>query len=127
MIYIDTSVALAELFTERRRPPVEFWDQLLVSSRLLEFEIWTRVNAYGDLQISSGAENLIGTIELLEVSPTIIGRIHSPFPMPLRTLDAIHVATLHYLQTGGVVRLASYDERMNRVAKALGIPLCDLL
>ena len=45
MIYVDTSVALAELLAEDRRPGESFWNQTLVSSRLLEYEVWTRVHA----------------------------------------------------------------------------------
>ena len=42
MIYLDTSVALAELFAEDQKAPEELWSELLVSSRLLEYELWTR-------------------------------------------------------------------------------------
>jgi hypothetical protein len=45
VIYVDTSVALAELFAEDRRPPPDFWKGQLVSSRLLEYELWTRIQA----------------------------------------------------------------------------------
>lgn len=41
MIYLDTSVALAHLLAEDRRPPEALWDETLVSSRLLEYELWT--------------------------------------------------------------------------------------
>ena len=45
MIYLDTSVALAHLLAEDRRPPEGLWREMLVSSRLLELELWTRLNA----------------------------------------------------------------------------------
>ena len=45
MIYLDTSVALAHLLAEDRSPPESLWDEHLISSRLLEYEIWTRINA----------------------------------------------------------------------------------
>jgi hypothetical protein len=41
MIYLDTSVALAHLLAEDRCPSPSMWDHPLVSSRLLEYEIWT--------------------------------------------------------------------------------------
>lgn len=41
MIYVDTSVALAELLAEDRRPGEHFWNETLVSSRLLEYELWS--------------------------------------------------------------------------------------
>jgi hypothetical protein len=45
MIHRDSSVALAYLLAEDRCPSDELWDELLVSSRLLECEVWTRINA----------------------------------------------------------------------------------
>jgi hypothetical protein len=42
MIYLDSSVALAHLLAEDRFPPDLLWDQQLVSSRLLECEVWNR-------------------------------------------------------------------------------------
>ena len=47
MIYIDTSVVLAELLVEDRKPKASLWSQPLVSSRLLQYETWSRVNAAG--------------------------------------------------------------------------------
>ena len=44
MIYIDTSVALAQRFAKDVRPPAWLWAETLVTSRLLEYELWTRVN-----------------------------------------------------------------------------------
>ena len=53
MIYLDSSVALAHLLAEDRFPPDEFWEQPLVSSRLLECQVWNRINAQ-QLQNSHG-------------------------------------------------------------------------
>ena len=53
MIYLDSSVALAYLLAEDRFPSDLLWDQPLVSSRLLECEVWNRVNAH-QLQNSHG-------------------------------------------------------------------------
>jgi len=39
VIYLDTSVALAYLLAEDRRPPDSLWENPLVSSRLLEYEL----------------------------------------------------------------------------------------
>ena len=45
MIYLDSSVALAYLFGEGRLPPASLWQEPLTSSRLLEYEVWNRINA----------------------------------------------------------------------------------
>jgi hypothetical protein len=47
VIYLDSSIALARLFFETRSPPESVWEAHLVSSKLLEYEIWNRVHAYG--------------------------------------------------------------------------------
>ena len=43
MIYLDSSVVLAHLLMEERRPSADFWEQVCVSSRLLEYEVWNRI------------------------------------------------------------------------------------
>ena len=45
MIYVDASVALAQLFAEDRRPPDAIWSERLTSSRLLRYEVWNRVHS----------------------------------------------------------------------------------
>ena len=128
MIYVDSSAVLAQLLTEDRRPPRALWEENLVSSRLLEYEVWVRLHARGLAETHGGpAERLIGGMDLLELSPPVLGRALKPFPSPLRTLDALHVASMVSLQgTGEPVRLASYDRRMVTVAQAMGLPLYDL-
>lgn len=47
--------------------------------------------------------------------------------MPVRTLDALHLASCDYLRNQGqLVSLAGYDHRMTTVARALAIPVYDL-
>ena len=127
MIYLDTSVALAHLLAEDRRPPDALWDNTLVSSRLLEYELWTPLHARG-LTESHGeaARSLLGRIAMLELAPAVLARALDPFPGTAspRTLDALHLASFLYLaDRGQTASLASYDRRMNTVAQAMGIPL----
>ncbi len=129
MIYLDTSVALAWLLTEDHRPPVSLWSDTLVSSRLLNYEIWTALHARG-LADSHGAAAhwLVGRVALLELTQQVLTRALDAFPGPgtLRTLDALHLASCAYLADQGQdVELASYDRRMNAVASAMNIPLLD--
>lgn len=125
MIYLDSSVALAQLLAEDRAPPEALWQESLVASRLLEYEVWNRLNARG-LGRSHGdeARALIGRVALLELVPPVLGRAMEPFPMPVRTLDALHLASLEFLRGRGQrVELASYDDRLLSAARAMGIPL----
>ena len=80
MIYLDTSVALAQLFAEDRRPPSSLWEESLVSSRLLEYEL-TRINARGlGASHRSVAGSLIARLAILELQPEVLARALDPFP-----------------------------------------------
>lgn len=125
MIYLDTSVALAHLLAEDRRPPESLWAEPLVSSRLLEYELWTRVHARA-LGASHGAlvRELIGRLAVLELLGEVLGRAAEPFPTPVRTLDALHLASMHFLRDQGVdVALASYDRRLVTAARDVGFAI----
>ena len=121
MIYLDTSVALAHLLTEDRVPPDTLWQEPLISSRLMEYEIWTRIHAR-KLARSHGDEvrTLLGRIALVELSPPVLARALEPFPKPVRTLDALHLASIDFVQKQGQsITLASYDARLINAARAL--------
>lgn len=125
MIYLDTSVALAELLAEDRRPAAFIWAGPLVSSRLLEYELWNRIHAR-DLAGSHGeaVRELLGRVSLLELSADVVARALEPFPIPVRTLDALHLATIEFLRGRKLrVTLATYDARMLKAARALRIPI----
>lgn len=125
MIYLDTSVALAQLLSEDRAPPPSLWREPLIASRLLEYEIWTRLNARR-LGRSHGEEAriLIQRVALIELSAPVLERVLEPFPIPVRTLDALHLASMAFLLAHGqTVELASYDGRLTAAAQALGVPI----
>lgn len=128
MIYVDTSVVLAHLLAEDRRPDEKLWSEPLVASRLLHYEAWIRIHSRG-LGPSHGdaLRANLSRIALVEMQPLVLQRALEPFPTPVRTLDAIHLASLEFLRTHGQrVTLASYDDRMTTAARALKIPLLDL-
>jgi hypothetical protein len=129
VIYVDTSVVLAQLLAEDRYPPTSFWDDgALISSRLLEYEVWTRLNALG--LASSHGEDLraiIARLGFLELAPPVLARALEPYPVPVRTLDALHLASIDFLQgLGQRPSLATYDGRMAEAATAMLIPIVDL-
>ena len=128
MIYLDTSVALAHLLAEDRRPPSELWAEELVASRLLEYELWNRLHAM-DLGASHGdaARLILGCVSLLELRPSVLERALRPFPVPVRTLDALHLASVTFLRERGKdVAVATYDERMAGACRAMGLRLVAL-
>jgi len=128
VIYLDTSVALAHLLTEDRSPPDSLWEEPLVSSRLLEYEIWNRIHARG-LGRSHAEEvrALIGRVALIELAPPVLARALEPFPVPIRTLDALHLASIEFMRARRQrLELASFDDRLAAAARALDIPLYEL-
>ena len=128
MIYLDTSVALAHLLAEDRSPPPSLWDETLVSSRLLEYELWNRLHARG-LARSHGdhARELLQRLALLELAPPVLARALEPFASPVRTLDALHLASIEFLRERRQdIKLASYDTRMVTAARRMGIAVVEL-
>ncbi len=125
MIYLDASVALAHLLAEDRVPPERLWQEDLISSRLLEYETWTRIHA-SKLTRSHADEvrSLLSRVALVELSPPVLARALEPFPKPVRTLDALHLASMDFLRKQGQrISLASYDGRLVDAARALRIPI----
>lgn len=124
MIYLDSSVALAFLQSERRRPAPGFWDEPAVSSRLLEYEVWNRLHAR-QLGPSHGVEarRLLDRVDFVELTRDVLAQALRPLPIPVRTLDGLHLATVAFLRAAGrTIELASHDTRLLDAARALGIP-----
>jgi predicted nucleic acid-binding protein len=123
--YVDASVALAYLLVEERRPAIAFWRTALIASRLLEYEVWCRLHARG-LSGARGdiARELLARITMIELSPLVLARALEPFPRPVRTLDALHLASLEFLRQRRLDPvLASYDQNMVETARAMGITI----
>jgi predicted nucleic acid-binding protein len=130
VIYLDTSVVLAHLLAEDRSPPASLWDDTLVSSRLLEYEVWTRIHALGlgktHAEIVQAA---LDRVSFLELSRTVLARALEPIPIRVRTLDALHLAAAHFLnERGQRLEILTYDDRMAAAARRMNLPLsrfCD--
>ena len=125
-IYVDSSVVLAQLLAEDRYPaeivlgrwacwcPVVSW-----STRS-----GTRINARG--LGSSHAEDvrtIMARLGFLELAPAVLARAIEPYPVPVRTLDALHLASVEFLRAlGQRPSIATYDRRMIEAAKAMEHP-----
>lgn len=127
MIYLDTSVALAHLLAEDHSSLESLWQEPLISSRLLEYEIWTRIHAI-KLGDTHGGEvrSLLSREAMNELSPPVLTRALEAFPKPVPTLNALHLASMDFLRRlGQVVSLASYDSRLVDAARALRFKIYD--
>lgn len=121
MIYVDSSVVLAYALGEDRRPDRTFWDQPIISSRLCAYEVYRRLGNLG----AGGDRKTLATLILsrfseLELIGPIVDRAAGSFPMGIRTLDALHLASVLFLAEQGLrVTVATYDRRMAEAARAL--------
>ena len=76
---------------------------------------------HGDL-----VRDLLLRVAFVELVAPVLLRALEPFPVPVRTLDALHLASIDFLQAQGQdVRLATYDARQRTAARAAGIPLVE--
>jgi predicted nucleic acid-binding protein len=76
---------------------------------------------------SDRARGLLARVSLTELNERALARALEPFPAAVRTLDALHLATIDFLgRQGEAIELASYDNRLLTVAQALGVPLAAL-
>jgi predicted nucleic acid-binding protein len=128
LTYIDSSVALAYLLAEIRVPAAEFWRSALTSSRLLEYEVWNRIHIRQlDRLRHDEARTFLAGVHLIEMSEAVLTRALQPFPVRVRTLDSLHLATCEFLRAqGDSVELASYDNRLLTAARTLAIPIVAL-
>ena len=99
-----------------------------MSSTLLEYEVWNRIHAYRLTDtLSESARGLLALVDMVEMTRLVLARALDPFPIPVRTLDGLHLATAEYLyREDGSLELGSYDEDLKAAATALGIPIAAL-
>jgi predicted nucleic acid-binding protein len=127
MIYLDSSILIAHLLAEDRRPPTSLWDSPLVSSRLLEVEAWTALHARGKIRLAEPLRVLLLRLSLLEMEEPVLERAIEPFAVPVRALDAIHLASADYLRRiGEDVSIATYDARMRATAQKMEFEIVSL-
>ena len=134
-IYLETSSLLAWLFSESRgadvRASLDAAKYVATSSlTLAEAErAFVRLEAEGALR-SGDAQRYRGALARartqwlrLAISDEILARASAPFPVePVRTLDAIHLATaLSFTKAFPDIRVLSLDRRVMQNAEALGI------
>jgi hypothetical protein len=61
------------------------------------------------------------SMSVVELDAGACARLFSPFPLPVRTLDALHLCAADYVRAQGVeVDFATYDGRLREAARSLG-------
>jgi hypothetical protein len=95
---------------------------------LIQYEIRNRLNAR-NVGRSRGeqAHALLGRPAMVELVPPLLERAPEPFPVPLRTPDALYLASVDFLRSCEQrIELATYDDRLATAARAIGLPLTSL-
>jgi uncharacterized protein len=121
-IYVDSSaivkLAIAELESTslrrylRRRGP-------LVVSALARTEVSRALLPLGPAAVQRGRE-VLSRVELIRISDRVLLEAGSLLPAELRSLDAIHLATMRQLGSS-LRRVVTYDSRMAAAASAMGM------
>ncbi|MBV8850370.1 MAG: hypothetical protein JOZ16_12385, partial [Methylobacteriaceae bacterium] len=84
---------------------------------------WNTLNAR-QFHYSHGdaARQLLERVAFVELTPAVLARALEPFPVQVRTLDSLHLASMEYLRgQAQKFALASYDKRLIIAARPLGI------
>lgn len=130
--YLDSSVALRIILGARGALPK--WETLehFVSSALLEVEclrtldrlrLVEKVSAEDIALRREAVYDLVSRIDIVDITAPVLTRASQPLPVPLRTLDAIHLATAMLWREAeqGELDLATHDEALALAARATGL------
>ncbi|HXJ82915.1 MAG TPA: PIN domain-containing protein [Candidatus Methylomirabilis sp.] len=133
MKYVDASAVLRVLFSEPGpRVPLAS-DDRVVSSQLIEIEVFGAVDRerlLGNLDDTQTATkrkelaDLLAMLDLARIDGAVIDRAKSPFAVNVRALDAIHVATAEILAgeaEGEPLEFWTHDDRQATAALSRGL------
>lgn len=133
MKYVDASALLRVLFAEAGPTVPLIGDDRVVSSHLVEVEMFRAVDRerlLGHLDDATTAikrkelATLLAMLDLAPIDGQVIDRAKRPFAVNVRALDAIHVATAEGLAAeaaGEPLEFWTHDERQATAALARGL------
>ena len=125
MVYLDASALVKLVVPEPESAALR--DELArdgewVSSALARVEVLRALRRTGATADSVRfAEELMDRMALVAVDQQILNAAASAGPVGLRSLDALHLATV--LSLAGVDAFVGYDERLNAAVAAAGLPV----
>jgi predicted nucleic acid-binding protein len=129
--YIDTSALVRIVLREPGALEDLRTYQGLVSSELIAVEsarTIDRLRLQGSLTTEEAAARLptvtewLEAIDLVLLRPPVLSRASEPWPMPLGTLDALHLATalIWRDRIGSLPTMATHDTVLGLAARAFG-------
>jgi predicted nucleic acid-binding protein len=132
--YLDSSVILRILLGQPGR--LADWKKVShgVTSELAEVECLRTIDRYQQRGLVSPDDaaprreavyRLMEEMEVIGVTSAVLRRASQPMPIPLGTLDAIHLATAQLVQETrqSELVLATHDNALALAARATGFPI----
>lgn len=125
MVYLDASAIVKLVVPEPESAALRSelaHDAVWVSSALARVELLRALRRAGAMRDSLRfAEELLDRMALVAVDQPILNAAASAEPVGLRSLDALHLATV--LSLVGVDAFVGYDGRLNAAVAAAGLPV----
>jgi hypothetical protein len=130
--YLDSSLTLRYILKGETAIQHALACDQVVSSELMEIEcrrVLHRCRMQGELDdtglvlATERLEKLLSGISLIQLTAPIKKRAMEAFPLMIKTLDALNLATALYFvekRPADTIIIFSHDESMNRCAKVLG-------
>jgi predicted nucleic acid-binding protein len=121
-IYLDSSAIVKLAVAERESAALRRYLRRrapLVVSALARTEVARALLPLGAAAVQRG-HDVLSRLELIRVSDRILLEAGSLLPAEVRSLDAIHLATMRQLGVS-LRRLVTYDTRMAAAASGLGV------
>ena len=121
-IYLDSSAIVKLAVAEKESPALRRYLRRrapVVVSALARTEVARALLPLGPAAVQRGPE-VLSRVELIRVTDRILVDAGSLLPARLRSLDAIHIATIRRLG-GSLRRVVTYDSRMAAAVSAMGM------
>ncbi|SHG09679.1 type II toxin-antitoxin system VapC family toxin [Streptoalloteichus hindustanus] len=125
MIYFDSSALVKLVRQEAETPALARWvdeltDQQRVTSSLARVEVVRAVRGQGDDALRQAGAVLV-EIDQLPMTFDVLDAAGA-LPLPLRSPDAIHLATAIRLRAS-LTAFVTYDKRLLAAAEEVGLPV----
>lgn len=120
--YLDSSAIVKLVVQEKESTALRRYLRRhapLVVSALARTEVARALLPLGPTAVQRG-QDVLTRLELIRVTDRILLDAGSLLPAEIRSLDAIHLATMRQLGVS-LRRLVTYDNRMSATARELGI------
>ncbi len=129
--YLDSSVALRVILGARGA--LRKWKTLehVISSALIEVECLRTLDRFRLAEHIAAEEiavrrqavyDLVSRMDIVDITQPVLARASQPLPVPLKTLDAIHLATAMLWREAEQteIEIATHDEALALAARAIG-------